>query len=96
MELKNYTDYKLLQKLQPPNSLPSWRAFPPAGVASVDLSTIEFSGDLQITTPTESSSDILNDNVVFAKRDTSGDHTFSVYDKKTYWEDNVELKDEFG
>ena len=96
LELRNYTDYKLLQKLQPPNSLPSWRAYPPMGVASVDLNTIEFSDDLQITTPTESSSDILNDNVIIATHNTLGDNQFSVYDKKTYWEDTVELKDEFG
>ena len=96
LELRNYTDYKLLQKLQPPNSLPSWRVYPPAGMASVDLNTIEFSDDLQITTPTESSSDILNDNVVFATRDTSGVNPFSVYDKRRHSEDSVDLHGEFG
>ena len=96
LELKNYTDYKLLQKLQPPNSLPSWRAYPPVGVASVDLNTIEFSDDLQITTPTESSSDVLNDNVVCSTRDTSSDNSLSISDVETHWDNAVELKVDNG
>ena len=96
LELKNYTDYKLLQKIQPPNSLPSWRAYPPVGVASVDLNTIEFSDDLQITTPTESSSDILNDNVVCSTRDTSRENSLSIFDMKTQWDNGVQLNVDFG
>ena len=96
LELKNYTDYKLIQKLQPPNSLPSWRAYPPMGVASVDLNTIEFSDDLQITTPTESTSDILNDNVVCSTRDFSTDNSPSIFDIESPWDNSADLKVDFG
>ncbi len=84
LELHNYTDYKLMQKIQPPNSLPAWRAYPPVGVSSVDLSTIESSDDLQITTPTESSSDVLNDNVG-SSVESSKDNSPSA-EIQTHWD----------